>query len=151
MAKQIDFNLPEINREQTKAAVEEALEKYTIYLLMEPEECLPKVTQTFSLIPPTNTNAFHSSTEDSAVHNIDRARERKEYLSKIRKAVNRLSYQERGIIISRYMMEEDVFDYEIYNELGMSERKYYRVKGRAFYKLAFILKIEVIKEQEVAG
>ena len=151
MAKQIDFNLPEIDREQTKAAVEGALEKYTIYLLMEPDEHLPKVTQTFSIVPPSHTNEFHSSTENAAIKNIDQAAARWKYLSKIRKAVNRLSYQERSIIIQRYMNEEDVFDYEVYNELGMSERKYYRVKARAFYKLAFILRIEVTKEKVVAG
>jgi ArpU family phage transcriptional regulator len=151
MTKQMDFKLPEIDRELTKTAVEGALEKYMIYLLMEPEERMPKVTQSFSLIPPAPSNQFHSSTEDAAVNYLDEVKERQDYLQRIRKAVNRLAIQERGIIINRYMNQEDVFDYEVYNELGMSERKYYRVKGRAFYKLAFMLKIEVMKEKEVAG
>ncbi|MFA9457414.1 ArpU family phage packaging/lysis transcriptional regulator, partial [Halalkalibacter sp. AB-rgal2] len=42
---------------------------------------------------------------------------------------------------------EDEFDYQIYNDLGLSERQYYRIKSRAFYKLAFILKIEVVVEE----
>ncbi|WP_165995450.1 ArpU family phage packaging/lysis transcriptional regulator [Bacillus sp. Cs-700] len=151
MAKQIDFNLPEIDRLKTKAAVERALEKHTIYLLMDPYEHLPKVTQTFSIVPPSHTNEFNSSNENAAIKNIDQAAARGKYLSKIRKAVNRLSFQERSIIIQRYMNEEDVFDYEVYNELGMSERKYYRVKARAFYKLAFILHIEVTKEKVFVG
>jgi ArpU family phage transcriptional regulator len=41
-----------------------------------------------------------------------------------------------------------VFDYEIYNEIGMSERRYYRLKARIFYKLAFILKIEEYKSEK---
>ena len=36
--------------------------------------------------------------------------------------------------------------YELYNEMGMSESKYYRIKSRAFYKLAFALRIEVYKQ-----
>jgi len=38
-----------------------------------------------------------------------------------------------------------MYDYELYNEMGMSESKYYRLKARTFYKLAFILRIEVYK------
>ncbi|TLS37750.1 ArpU family phage packaging/lysis transcriptional regulator [Pseudalkalibacillus caeni] len=148
MGKQLNFNLPEIDREATRDAVEGALERYRMFLLMEPEERLPKVTQTFTLVPPSNTNGFHSSTEDAAVHNVDQELSMQKHIKRIQKAVNRLSYQERGIILKRYMLEDDVFDYEVYNELGMSERKYYRVKGKAFYKLAFMLKIEVMIENE---
>jgi hypothetical protein len=36
-----------------------------------------------------------------------------------------------------------MYDYELYNEMGMSESKYYWLKVRAFYKLEFILRIEV--------
>ncbi|WP_181536801.1 ArpU family phage packaging/lysis transcriptional regulator [[Anoxybacillus] calidus] len=43
------------------------------------------------------------------------------------------------------MTEDDVYDYEICNDLGMSERKYYCIKSRVFYKPAFVLKIEVYK------
>jgi ArpU family phage transcriptional regulator len=140
---QLSFQLPEIDREATREAVERALEKYRIYLLTVPEERLPKITQTFSIVPPSNTNQFHSSTEDAAAFNIDYAKEKEDHINWVQKAVNRLSHLERGIIIQRYMNLEDVFDYEVYNELGMSERKYYRVKARAFYKLAFVLKLEV--------
>jgi ArpU family phage transcriptional regulator len=145
---QLSFQLPEIDRETTREAVERALEKYRIYLLTVPEERLPKITQTFSIVPPSNTNQLHSSTEDAAAFNIDHAREREIHINNIHKAVNRLSHLERGIIIQRYMNLEDVFDYEVYNDLSMSERKYYRVKARAFYKLAFLLKIEVYQTNE---
>ncbi|WP_254866665.1 hypothetical protein [Geobacillus sp. LEMMY01] len=35
-----------------------------------------------------------------------------------------------------------MYDYELYNEMGMSEQQYYRMKAGTFYKLAFILKID---------
>ncbi|MEC2074570.1 ArpU family phage packaging/lysis transcriptional regulator [Metabacillus fastidiosus] len=148
MAKQITFNLPEIDRERTKETVEGAFEKYRFYLLTVPEERLPKVTASYSLVPPTNTNAFHSSTEDAAIGKVDFERERDRYLDWIIRGVNRLSKLEREIIYKRYLEDEETFDYEIYNEIGYSERRYYRLKARIFYKLAFILRIEVYKTEE---
>lgn len=59
---------------------------------------------------------------------------------------NRLTFQERELIIRRYFSKEDIFDYQTYTELGYSESKYYRIKSDAFYKLAFILRIAVYKE-----
>ncbi|MCJ7988934.1 ArpU family transcriptional regulator [Priestia sp. OVS21] len=142
---QLSFNLPKINREETKKIVETALEKYRMYLLAIPETRIPKITATYSLVPPSLTNAFHSATEDAAIYTVDYERERDQYLKRMQQAVNRLSYKERQIIIERYISFEEKFDYEVYNEIGMSERGYYRVKGKAFYKLAFALKVEVYK------
>jgi ArpU family phage transcriptional regulator len=146
VVKQMSFKLPEIDREKTKEAVEAALEKYRFYLLTFPEERLPKVTATYSLVPPAHTNAFHSSTETLAIDKVDFERERDEYMEWIRRGVNRLSPRERELIIKRYLSNEEMYDYELYNEMGMSESKYYRLKARAFYKLAFALRIEVYKQ-----
>jgi ArpU family phage transcriptional regulator len=139
----MDFLLPEIDREKTKTAVEEKLEKYRLCLLSCPEEITPKITSSYSLVPPANTNAFHSSTEEAAINKADQDRERESYIEWVRRGINRLKFKEREIIIRRYFNDEEMYDYEIYNELGMSERKYYRLKARAFYSLAFALKIEV--------
>ncbi|OAT71894.1 ArpU family phage packaging/lysis transcriptional regulator [Parageobacillus thermoglucosidasius] len=146
--KQMTFQLPEIDREETKKRVEAALEKYRFYLLTVPEEQLPKVTATYSLVPPAHTNAFYSSTEIAVIDKVDFERERDEYMEWIRRGVNRLSPRERELIIKRYLSNEEMYDYELYNDMGMSERKYYRIKSRAFYKLAFALKIEVYKKEE---
>ncbi|ALF09882.1 ArpU family phage packaging/lysis transcriptional regulator [Parageobacillus thermoglucosidasius] len=142
----MDKPLDEIDRKATKKAVEAALEKYRIYLLTLRLDQLPRVTQHYSLVPPSNTNKFHSSTEEMAIRNADYERERDEYIQRVTAAINRLSKWERAILIRRYMTEDDVYDYEVYNDLGMSERKYYRIKSRAFYKLAFALRIEVYKQ-----
>lgn len=149
MTKQLTFFLPEIDREKTKEAVESALEKYRMFLLSVPEDKVPKTTATYSLTPPAFSNQFHSSTEDAVIGKVDQEKEREKYIEWIRKAINRLSYKERELIIKRYL-EEDMYDYELYNQMGMSERKYYRDKARTFYKLAFALKIEVY-EQVVSG
>ena len=144
---QLTFNLPEIDRDETRNQVESALEKYKMYLLMDPSELEPKITSSFKLVPAAPNNQFHSSTEDTVVKKMEQEKHRKEYLMKIQKAVNRLAFQERSIIINRYLDNDEVYDYEIYNELGFSERKYYRIKARAFYKLAFIMRIEIYKQE----
>lgn len=145
----ISFNLPEINRKETRDRVEAALEKYKIMLLMNPEELEPKVTSSFHLAPSSPTNQFHSTTEDTVINKIDMENKKENYIKKIMKAVNRLSYLERKIIIKRYLTDEDIFDYEVYNELGFSESKYYRIKSDAFYKLAFLLRVVVYKEGDL--
>lgn len=139
--------LPEIDREATKKNVESALEKYQIMLLMDPEEYEPKITTTYKLIATAPTNENTSTTEDTALKRIDVTDKRIKYIKRVRKAVNRLTYSERSIIINRYLKSDDVFDYEVYNNLGFSESKYYRIKSDAFYKLAFILGIVVYKEE----
>lgn len=143
---QMTFKLPEIDRNATKAAVESELDKYQMYLLMDPEEHEPKITSSFKLVSTAPSNQFHSSTEETAIKRLDIEKKRQDFLKRIQRAVNRLAYQERSIIIKRYMSGDDIYDYEVYNELGFSERKYYRIKARAFYKLAFILRIEVYQE-----
>lgn len=140
--------LPEIDIKETKKVVEAALEKYRVLLLTQNEEELPKVTATYSFVPPSTTNSFHSSTEDAAIRNIEREQARSKYLKRMVMAVNRLGYWERAILIQRYMLQDDVFDYQVYNDLNFSERKYYRLKEKAFLKLALSLRIEVYKESD---
>ncbi|PAQ15053.1 ArpU family transcriptional regulator [Bacillaceae bacterium SAOS 7] len=150
MSKQLELFLAEIDREATKAAVEASLEKYRLFLLTQTEEMTPKITAAYSMLPPAPNNQFHSSTEDMAIERADREAECYKYIKWITRAVNRLSYVERSIIVSRYMIDNEVYDYQIYNRLGMSQRQYYRIKSTAFYKLALALKIEVYVNKEEA-
>lgn len=138
--------LPEIDREKTKEAVEAALEKYRMFLLSVPDEKVPKITASYSLLPPAFTNEFHSPVEDAVIDKIDKEKEREKYIEWIRKAINKLNFKEREMVIKRYLEDEEIYDYELYNQMGMSERKFYRLKARVFYKLAFALKIEVYEE-----
>lgn len=146
----MQFILPEINREKTKDEVEKVLEKYRTFLLSIPEEFVPKITANYSLMPPAFSNEFHSPTENAVIEKIDLETKREKYIEWVRKGVNRLNFKEREIIVKRYLSDDEMYDYELYNQLGMSERKYYRVKARAFYNLAFALKIEVY-EKAVSG
>lgn len=62
--------------------------------------------------------------------------------------MNRLSPKEREALFIRYLGEVEAYDYEVYNQLGMSESYYHsKYKPRIFYKLALALKIEVYKKK----
>lgn len=134
-----------IDREKTKQAVEQALETYRLYSLQVQLDKLPSITASYSLAPASG-NLPSSSTEQAAIANVDYEGKRVKYLNWIARAVNRMTKLEREIIYKRYLNDDEMFDYQVYNELSMSERNYYRVKSRVFYKLAFVLKIEVYKE-----
>jgi ArpU family phage transcriptional regulator len=144
---QMSFRLPTIDKDATRDAVDKELEQYRMYLLMVPEENEPKITAQYKLVASAPSNVFHSTTEDAAIKRIDQEKKRQDFIQRIQSAVNRLAYQEREIIIKRYLTNDEVYDYEVYNELGYSERKYYRIKSRAFYKLALILRIEIYVEE----
>lgn len=53
---------------------------------------------------------------------LSKREERKKRLSfQIDKTLSRFSKNQRDIIIKRYVEDEEVFDYMVYNESGMSE------------------------------
>ncbi|WP_395942404.1 ArpU family phage packaging/lysis transcriptional regulator [Bacillus sp. WP8] len=91
---------------------------------------LPKITAGFSIVPPATTNTFHSSTESTATKRIEWEQKRNAYLERVQKAVNRLPYNERQIIIKRYTQQEPVFDYQVYNEIGMSGKIIYTLERK---------------------
>ncbi|QSF97760.1 ArpU family transcriptional regulator [Bacillus paralicheniformis] len=137
------FQLPEIDREATKKKVEAILDNYRVVLLQVPDDLLPKVTAGFNIVPPSNTNAFHSSTEDTAIKRIEMEQERHAFLLKIQKAVNRLPANERQIIIMRYMSQDHRFNYEVYERNWVKPAHILPDKIACFLQSGFALKEEV--------
>ncbi|OTW84242.1 ArpU family transcriptional regulator, partial [Bacillus thuringiensis serovar cameroun] len=118
-----------------------------------------KVTPSYEIRYHGPTNDVGKPLEDVAVANIQQS-EREEWIKKmsfrIDQFLNRLGNSnagriQRDIISKRYLEEEDVCDYMIYNEIGMTERTYRRWKSRAFYNLAFALRLEVYETEETGG
>lgn len=94
---------PVIDKKETRKRVESILDNYRLYLLQVSDDMLPKITAGFSIVPPAATNAFHSSTESTAIKLIEWEQKRNAYLERVQKAVNRLPYNERQISLKRYM------------------------------------------------
>jgi len=142
------FNkMPKIDEKASKKAVEKALYEYRDLLITLPMYLMPKITPSYSITPPTNTNAFHSSTEEAALERIEFENMRNEYLNKIHEAVNNLKEKERAIIIMKYLQHDVGYDPDIWAEIGVGSTRYYEIKGEAMLRLAFILKVEVYKKK----
>ncbi|WP_342467507.1 ArpU family phage packaging/lysis transcriptional regulator [Bacillus sp. FSL W8-0629] len=143
---QTSLDIPQIDEEKTRAKMERMLEKYKMLRLQTPEDFLPKITTTYTITPPSFSNQFHSTTEEAALKKMDWEIEREQFMKRIQRAINRLTQKERRILVMLYMQDEEMYDYEIYAEMGLSQRNYYRVKNKAYYRLAFALREEVYKQ-----
>jgi len=139
--------LPTINSKATKKKVEKIFDEYRMYLVTLPSDFLPKITASYSMLPASVTNKFHSSTEDAAIERIEFELERNKFVNKVHAAVNSLKPDERFIIIKCFMQQHAGYDPDIYLELGMGKTRYYEIKGEAMLRLAFALQIEVYKKK----
>ncbi|EOO28636.1 ArpU family phage transcriptional regulator [Bacillus cereus VD133] len=147
MNKQLTFKMPVLDEEETKNEVEKVFEKYRMYLSQMPSDILPKVTASYSIVPPSVTNEFNSSTENIAIERIQYEMARDKFMNWVQRAVNRLPKRERQIIYMYYMEEEKGYDPDIMDEVKLGRTTYYKVKGKALLRLAFSLRKEVFKQK----
>lgn len=144
-AKQISFELPEIDRKAMREAVEEALNTARFYKQVGYEPKETKITPSYEPRFHGPTNVTTSTTESSAIDNVDIPEMRRQHVAKVEWALSRLKKVEREIIIRRYLDQESAFDYKVAEELFLSQRTYDRHKARAIYTLGFALKLERYK------
>ncbi|PGD90899.1 ArpU family phage packaging/lysis transcriptional regulator [Bacillus wiedmannii] len=146
--------LPKVDRKATQVRLEEILETVRIYRQFGMIRNEMKVTASCEVRYHGQTYIVGKPTEDVALANVA-MNEREDKLQRlsfqIDKALSRFSKNQRDIIVKRYLEDEEVFDYMVYNEIGMSERTYRRNKSNAFYKLAFALRLEVYETEEQNG
>ncbi|MED3396191.1 ArpU family phage packaging/lysis transcriptional regulator [Bacillus wiedmannii] len=147
MNKQLSFKMPVLDEEETKNEVEKVFEKYRMYLSQMPSDILPKVTASYSIVPPSVTNEFNSSTENIAIERLQYEMARDKFMNWVHRAVNRLPKRERQIIHMYYMEEEKGYDPDIMDEVRLGRTTYYKVKGKALLRLAFSLRKEVYKQK----
>lgn len=138
----------EIDREATRDAVEERLESARLYKKFGFIRREMKTTASSKPRYHGQTNEVTQPVEEIAIYNVDAEQRMKEQYEQVERAISRLKRLERLIINKRYMEDEDVYDYNVYSEIHMSERTYYRWKSSAIYQLAFALRLERYLTQE---
>ncbi|WP_144489661.1 ArpU family phage packaging/lysis transcriptional regulator [Bacillus thuringiensis] len=146
MNKQLTFKMPVLDEEETKSEVEKVFEEYRMYVSQMPSDILPKVTASYSIVPPSVTNEFNSSTENIAIERLQYEMARDKFMNWVHRAVNRLPKRERQIIYMYYMEEEKGYDPNIMDEVRLGRTTYYKVKGKALLRLAFSLRKEIFKQ-----
>jgi ArpU family phage transcriptional regulator len=84
--------------------------------------------------------------EDNVVHEEnDDVVERRAYIKHIELVTSKLPSKERVLITERYLNCDCYFDYEFFNEISdppISEFTYYKLRTRAFAKLAKLLDVD---------
>ncbi|MGG3522343.1 ArpU family phage packaging/lysis transcriptional regulator [Bacillus pseudomycoides] len=158
MTKQLSF-LPKIDRTATQEKLEEVLEEVRIYRQFGMIRQEMKVTPSYEVRYHGPTNVVGNPLEDVALANVQQSK-REKWLENmsfridqalIRFGNSRAGQNQRDIIKKRYLEEDDMCDYMVYNEIGMSERTYRRWKSKAFYNLAFALRLEVYETEQSGG
>ncbi|ENQ3106031.1 ArpU family transcriptional regulator [Bacillus cereus] len=140
----LNLDMKELDGTESAKKAMRALRKYRMYMLSVDDEYLPKITPTYSLTPPSNTNQFHSSTEN-VIEFVDSEREKQQYMTLIWKGINRLSAESRKLIIEKFMGRDELYDFEVYNSMGISKPNFDRKKRKTLVDLACALKIEEYK------
>lgn len=145
----LDNNFNNIDRRATKKTVESFLGKVRLYKQLGFIRKEANSTPSYEPRLHGKTSNIYKSTEEVATKNIHNEQKIMEMFNEVNDALNKLDDKEKEIIRRRYLESDDIFDYEVYNDLNLSERKYYRVKAKAIIKLAIILSIEIYQSEEV--
>lgn len=150
--QQMSF-LPELDRKLTQKAVEDALRKYRLCKYLTFNEREASITASYEHQEGGRTNQTSDQTGSIAVHNIDTQNERRAFVERVERVISRLPRMEKHLITERYMGSDSEYitDYAIYNNQfnpPISEFTYYKIKWKAFYKIALALDIQVVKMTE---
>lgn len=134
--------LENIDGKATQEAVETSLRQYRTYSLTTPEDLMPRITTRYTLEMVNFSNVKSSSVEDAAIKSADFFKEQMKFFDWFNRGLTKLTTIERKLITLSYLEEEPMYNYEIYTMLNISERKFYRMKSKALYKLALALGVE---------
>lgn len=138
--------LQNIDVKETQKSIERVLRQYRTYYLTAPEEMLPSLTPKYTLELPVNTGMVNSKTENAALKNAEFQKQASKFFDRFNRAFRKLTYKEREVIAKACLEEEPRFNYEIADELNLSERTFYRIKSQAMYKLALAMHVVVYEE-----
>lgn len=135
----MNYVLPELDRRKTQCAVEAIFEKYRIYKTITFEARETSMTASYAERFHGPTNVTSDQTAKVAVYNVDVPAARKRYCETVESIVERLSEREQLLVRERYMKQDDVYDYKVYNHIlepPVSKDTYTKIRARAFYKMA---------------
>lgn len=144
--KETLIGMMEINLEMTRRNVEEKLETARLYKHIGFIRREVKVTSSPEPRYHGSTNTVSSATEKAAVWNADHEERMRTAYEDVERAIQSLPDKQQEIIRMRYLNSLDgELDYQVCQEVHLSERTYRRVKAKAMINLALALRLEVWK------
>lgn len=135
-----------VDEEATRDAVEKYLKQAREYKVTEymPEE--PIVTAAYNDMP--RGGGVSDPTARIAITNVDEPERRRRHVERAERAVKRLGSRQQELVRKKYLDDDDVADMDVAAELGFSDRHYRRIKSVAIHRLAGILGLVVLREDE---
>ncbi|WP_339216245.1 ArpU family phage packaging/lysis transcriptional regulator [Solibacillus sp. FSL W8-0372] len=140
--------LNNLDGKATQEAIERELRQYRTYQLTTPEELLPTITPRYTLEMPSFGGGVHSKVESSAINNVEHYCQAERFFARFNRGFYKLSKKERQLIVMSYLEEVPMINYQIAQELCVSERTFYRIKAQALYTLAIALRVAVYKDED---
>lgn len=141
--EQMSFRVREIHHIETRKRVEEYIETALMWRNTAAVRKETAMTPNYAVRDYSSNSGVSKPVEDAAISNADVDMEMKQQWELLQRALNILRPDERQIIELRYLETQPVYDYEVYNKLGMSERTYIRAKQRAIKTIGMALNIAV--------
>ncbi|KRE97119.1 hypothetical protein ASG89_30150 [Paenibacillus sp. Soil766] len=135
----LNIEQEQIDRRATRKRVESMLEAVRLYRAMGG---LRRDNRAIS-----STNELFKVAEEAALYEGGSDEHMRSICDEVEQAMLRLDEQEQGIIRERYLKRDKTFDFLLFHELNLSERTYRRMKARAIEKLAYMLRLEVKKQE----
>lgn len=133
----------EINMDETRRRVEERLETARMYKYLGVVRREVRMTSGTEPRYHGATNRIGKATEAAAVWNADQEERLRTAYEDVERAVGSLPDKQREIIHLRYLSSLDgEMDFQVCQEVHLSERTYRRVKAKAIVNLALALRLE---------
>lgn len=141
------MDLKNLDGKATKNELDKVFRQYRTYKLTTPEDLLPTITPRYTLEMPSFGDGGQSKVENAAIKNVEYYKQVEKFFSRFTHGFYKLTKKERQLIIMAFLDEIPKRNYEISNELCVSERTFYRMKDQALYKLALALRVEVYEDE----
>lgn len=139
----------EIHMDETRRKVEEKLETARIYKFLGMVRREVRMTSGSEPRYHGTTNRIGKATEAAAVWNADQEERMRNAYEDVERAVGSLPDKQQEIIRLRYLSSLDgEMDFQVCQEVHLSERTYRRVKAKAIVNLALALRLEEWKFAE---
>ena len=138
------FDYPELNYKATKKEVMKVIARYKnalnkLYLKSE-----PRITPQYTIVPPSFTNEFHSSTEDAALWSDTEGKKFKDSVERVNVALNSIPSVNRVVIYRSLIKEQS--DVLIGSEMNYSEFTIRDIRMEGIRLLAYALGVDVYKD-----
>jgi ArpU family phage transcriptional regulator len=145
MARLNPWDIMPIDKEATREAVEDRLQRIAFYRRFGSVRREAALTPSYELKEGGSSGAISKQTENIAVFNVHEDQMNEHYSQLLDKTLARMRSREKDIIQACYLELDPDYDFNIAKEMGMSISSFNMHKSKAIYNLAMGMRLEVME------